>query len=269
VIDTRWIDVVRSPLGNAARLAVHVTGRGPLMVLVHGYPLDHRLWLDLLHSPLAAHRTLCAVDLRGHGSSPWAGDPVHAMELLADDVAAVIRTLSDDGHADVCGLSMGGYVALALWARRRQHVRSLVLCNTKAAPDTEAGRAARDAAIATVVEQGRRAIVDTMLGKLLAPGADPLVKARVQSMMEDVPVESYVADLRGMKERADRRPMLADITVPTVVVAGELDAIAPPAEGRAMADAIKGARFVAVKGAAHLVPIEQPNEFAGAADRLP
>src|SRR5262249_51162012 len=150
-----------------------------------------------------------------------------------------------------------------------QYVRSLVLCNTKAAPDTSEGRAGRDAAIATVVERGRRAIVDAMLGKLLAPGADPLVKARVQSMMEDVPVESYVADLRGMKERADRRPMLAEITVPTVVIAGELDAIAPPAEGQAMAGAVKGARFVAVKGAAHLVPVEQPKEFAGAADRLP
>jgi pimeloyl-ACP methyl ester carboxylesterase len=265
VIETRWIDVVRSPLGNAARLAVHRCGRGPLCVLVHGYPLDHRLWLDVLQSPLAQRRTLCAVDLRGHGDSPWAGDAAHSMELLADDIAAVIKTLSDDGRADVCGLSMGGYAVLALWARHAKLMRSLVLCNTKAAADPPEGRAGRDAAIATVVDKGRRAIVDAMLPKLLAPGADALVKARVQTMMESVPVETFVADLRGMKERPDRRGMLQEIAVPTVVIAGELDPIAPVAECRAMAEAVPGARLVVVPGAAHLVPVERAAEFCASA----
>ena len=93
MIETRVIPVSASALGNEAHIAVHLRGQGPLCVLLHGYPLDHRMWLDVLHSPLAERRTLCAIDLRGHGQSPWAGDTTHTMELLASDVAAVIRKI--------------------------------------------------------------------------------------------------------------------------------------------------------------------------------
>ncbi len=143
-------------------LAVHTTGRGPLAVLIHGYPLDHRMWIDTMTGPLAERRTLVAIDLRGHGRSPWCGDSIHTMDLLADDVAAVVHTLTDD-PVDVCGLSMGGYVAQALWARHPQIVRSLVLVDTKAKGDDEAGKAGRDVAMRTVVEKGRATIHRAML----------------------------------------------------------------------------------------------------------
>ena len=61
-------DVARArPRRNHDRIAVHVTGRGPLAVLIHGFPLDHRMWLDVMQGPLVERRTLCAIDLRGHG----------------------------------------------------------------------------------------------------------------------------------------------------------------------------------------------------------
>lgn len=263
MIATRWIDVPASAHGRASRLAVHVTGKpnGPLAVLIHGYPLDHRMWLDVLHGPLAQQRTLAAIDLRGHGSSPGSGDPVHTMELLAADVAAVMRSLAD-GPADVIGLSMGGYAAFALWAAAPQLVRSLVLANTRAVADSEQARAGRDAAIATVIAQGRRAIADAMMGKLLAPNAGAALQARVLTMAESLPVESIVADLRGLKERPDRQAMLPKIVVPALVVTGEFDAIATPAESQAMAAAIPGARFVMLPQCAHLTPMERPAEFA-------
>jgi pimeloyl-ACP methyl ester carboxylesterase len=264
MIETRVIPVSASALGNEASIAVHLRGQGPLCVLLHGYPLDHRMWLDVMHGPLAERRTLCAIDLRGHGQSPFAGDPVHSMELLANDVAAVIRTLSDDGQADVIGLSMGGYVALALWAAEPQCVRSLVLCNTKATADSEAARAGRDAAITTVLAHGRRAIAAAMLPKLLAPNADPLLQARVQSMIEGTPIETIVADLRGLKDRKDRVALLPTITVPTTVIVGELDGITPVADAEGMARGVKGARLVVVPGAAHLVPMENAAAIAAA-----
>mgnify|MGYP000925235068 CR=1 FL=1 len=101
---------------ESTRLAVHVAGRGPVAILLHGYPLDHRMWLDALQGPLAQQRTLVALDLRGHGLSPWCGDRAHTMELFADDVATVIHTLSDE-PVDLVGLSMGGYAALAVMER--------------------------------------------------------------------------------------------------------------------------------------------------------
>ncbi|MFY9345989.1 MAG: alpha/beta hydrolase, partial [Planctomycetota bacterium] len=251
------------PHGRAAELAVHVAGRGPLAVLVHGYPLDHRMWLDQLHGPLAASRTLCAIDLRGHGASGSSGDPVHTMELLASDVAAVIRSLAD-GPVDVVGLSMGGYATFALWAAAPQLVRSLVLANTRAVPDSAAARVGRDASIATVLDKGRTALADGMLKAMLAPGADALVVARLRTMIEATPIETILADLRGLKDRPDRMPMLHSIAVPALVIAGDRDPIAPVAESQAMAAAIPGARLVVVLDSAHLSPMENPVAFASA-----
>jgi 3-oxoadipate enol-lactonase len=266
MLTTRTVDVPASPHGRAARIAVHVAGKGPLAVLVHGFPLDHRQWLDTLHGPLAARRTLVAVDLRGHGESPGSGDPVHAMDLLAHDVAAVIRSLGD-GPVDVAGLSMGGYVVQALWAAHSQLVRSLVLCDTRARADDDAGKSNRDAAIRTVLEQGRAAIGSSMLPKLLAPRAPgdalgQLLRARVQTMAESLPVETIVADLRGLRDRPDRTAMLPQIDVPALVVVGKEDAITPPDEAERLAHAIPGARLAVLPGCGHLSPMEDPAAFA-------
>lgn len=267
MIETRTVDVSAADGERPVRLAVHLAGHGPLALLLHGYPLDHRMWLDVLHGPLAERRTLCAIDLRGHGGSPWAGDPVHTMARFADDVAAVVRSLGDE-PADVCGLSMGGYVALALWARHREAVRSLVLTNTRAAADTAQQREGRDAAIATAAAQGRTAIHDAMAPKLLAAGADALQRARVRTMIESLPVETIVADLRGLRERPDRTADLAGIAVPTLVVAGEHDTITSVAEAERMAEAIAGARLAVVPGTAHLAPLERPDAWSAAVATL-
>jgi pimeloyl-ACP methyl ester carboxylesterase len=242
---------------GGARLAMHAAGEGPPAILIHGYPLDHRMWLDLQASELAGARTLVAVDLRGHGRSPWAGDATHGMERFADDVAAQIASLGD-GPADVVGLSMGGYVALALYERHPERVASLALVDTRAAADTEAARVAREASMAAAVDAGRSALARSMSERLLAAGADLMVRARVATMIESLPLETIVADLRGMRDRVDRRDLLARIAVPTLVVVGEADQITPPDEARAMAGAIPGARFALVPRAGHLVPMEAP-----------
>jgi pimeloyl-ACP methyl ester carboxylesterase len=264
VSGARFVDAPASPHGRAARIAVHATGAGPLAVLLHGYPLDHRMWDAVRHGELAQRRKLAAIDLRGHGSSPSAGDDAHAMERFADDVAAVVEALAPDGRADVVGLSMGGYTALAFAERHPQRLRSLALVDTRAAADAPAARAARDAAIAVATAQGAAAIADAMLPKLLAPGGDPTVAAALRAMIAGTPVATIVADLRGLRDRADRTALLPTLQAPTLVVVGEHDAITPPAEAAAMAAAIPGARLVVAPGAGHMTPMEQPAAFAAA-----
>lgn len=262
MIETRRIDVAATAAHQrSARLAVHLAGAGPLAVLVHGFPLDHRMWTDVLHGPLAQRRTLCAIDLRGHGGSPWCGDDVHTMQQFARDVAAVIGTLGD-GPADVCGLSMGGYVALALAAEAPQLVRSLVLTNTRATADTDTQRAGREQAITTVVQEGRAALAAGMLSKLTAPDCEPLRVAQLRTMLEAQPTESIVADLRGLQQRPDRTGELTAIAAETLVVAGEHDAITPADEMRAFARQIPGARFEIVSGTGHMSPLEQPHAWS-------
>jgi 3-oxoadipate enol-lactonase len=267
MITTRFVDVPARPDARPARIAVHLAGRGPLAMLVHGFPLDHRMWLEQLHGPLAEHRTLCAIDLRGHGQSPYAGDERHDMATFAGDVALVIKALTD-GPVDVCGLSMGGYVAFALQASAPQLVRSLVLSNTRAAADTDAQRKAREQGISAAVNGGARAVAAAMLPELLAARCDPLLVARARTMIEHLSVEAIVADQRGLALRPDRTDLLPTITVPTLVVAGETDPIVPLAESQTMHRNIPGSRLAVIDGSAHLSPLERPADWAAAVRSL-
>lgn len=267
MVETRTVLAGAPDGGEPAKLAVHTIGQGPLAVLIHGFPLDHRMWLDVMHSELNKRRTLCAIDLRGHGQSPWCGDETHTMERLADDVAAVIDSLSTV-PVDVCGLSMGGYVAFALHARHRERIRSLVLTNTRAAADTDAQRAARDTSMQTVQTSGRSAVADAMLPKLLGPDASDTQRAQLREMIESVPVASIVADQRGLQQRKDRRPELASITVPTLVIAGDQDVIIPPAEAELMAREIPNAQLHVVTGTGHMSPMENATAWSSAVTTL-
>lgn len=265
MIETRFVDV------DGARLSVHLRGEtarglahGGLALFVHGYPLDARMWLDAMRSPLGELRALCAVDLRGHGQSAWNGDEAHTMERFADDLAAIARTLSDD-PVDVVALSMGGYAALAFAERHPQLVRTLALVDTKATADTDAAKEGRLAAARGVVEHGRRWLCEQMLQKLVPADAPAFVRARLQSMIERTPVETILADLKGMAQRPDRTQVLRHATFPVLACAGALDALTPPSDARAMAEAT-GARgsLAIVDGAGHMLPMEKPAEFAAA-----
>lgn len=241
-------------------------GQGPAAVLIHGYPLDRTMWLEQA-SALSDIRRVVAVDLRGCGrSSPVTGQTI-TMDDFAADVARVVRDLGDD-QADIVGLSMGGYVALALWESHPELIRSLVLANTKASADSDEGRAGRRAQAQAVVAEGREQLATKLLGALLAPNHELPVAARLRTMVERTPVETIVASLGGMAARPDRTGLLATISVPTLVISGEADGLIPPSVSQEMANAIPGADFVSIAGAGHLSPMERPVEFAEALRRF-
>ena len=241
---------------NGTMLYYREAGEGRLALFIHGFPLDHSLWLDQL-AGLAHVRRCVAVDLRGFGRSDPVMESTLSMEVLADDLAELIGALGSD-QADVIGLSMGGYVALALWELRSRVVRTLTLADTRAAADSPEGREKRGQSIDTLLEQGREAMAAALIHSLLAPGASAQARARLRSMVEGTRYETMVAALLGMRDRADRVHLLSTIGVPALVIGGEEDASCPPAQMRALAQAIPGARTVIVPGAGHLTPIERP-----------
>ena len=261
MIESRTIEVP-SDEGPPAQIAVHTRGTGPLAVLIHGFPLDHRMWHDVMNGPLATQRTLCAIDLRGHGQSTGSGD-VFSMERHADDVAAVIQALGS-APVDVCGLSMGGYVAFALHSRHASLIRSLVLTNTRAADDTEAQRTGRDAGIETATNHGSSAVADAMLPKLLGASATDDHHARMRAMIEEIPVATIVADQRGLQQRPDRRAELAHFQTPTLVMVGDEDAVTPQAEAEQMAATIPGAQLAIIAGTGHMSPLEDAEQWSAA-----
>jgi 3-oxoadipate enol-lactonase len=243
---------------NGTMLYYREAGEGRLALFLHGFPLDHTLWLDQL-AGLAHVRRCVAPDLRGFGRSDPVVEPTLSMEMLADDMAELIEALGAD-QADVVGLSMGGYVALALWELRPALVRTLTLADTRAAADGPDARLKRNRTIDQVLDQGRGALAVDVIHSLLAPGPSAPVQARVRSMVEGTRYETIVAALQGMRDRPDRTHLLPTISVPSLVIGGEQDPSTPPAQMRALAQAIPGARTVIVPGAGHLSPLERPAE---------
>lgn len=232
-------------------------GDGPLAVFVHGFPLDHSLWLDQL-SGLGHVRRCVAVDLRGFGKSDPTVQSSLTMEMLADDVAGVIEALGAD-QADIVCLSMGGYVALALYELRPGVVRSLTLMGTRSGADSREARANRDAMADRLLDRGRDAIATELAGSLLGRQPSRRAQARLRSMIEATRYETFIAALQGMKERPDRTALLRSIDVPALVLGGDEDTLIPAADTRALAEAIPGARTSIIAGAGHLPPIEQPD----------
>lgn len=242
---------------NGNMLFYREAGEGPLAVFIHGFPQDHSVWLDQLKG-LAHVRRCVALDLRGFGKSDPTVEGSLSMEMLADDVAGLVEALG--GHnADIVGISMGGYVALALWELRSTMVRSLTLIDTRAAADSPEARAARDAMVDRLLDTGRGGLADELVGTHLGRSPTRHAQARLRSMVEGTRYETLVAAITGMRDRKDRSALLSTITVPALVINGEEDRVILPEVAKAMAKEITGARTTIVARAGHLPPIENPD----------
>lgn len=244
--------------GRAMAFADH--GDRPPLLLVHGFPLDHSLWLPQLDA-LSATRRVIAPDLAGFGATGGAGH--ESLDGHADDLAALLDHLGID-RAVVNGLSMGGYIAFAFWRRHRARVAGLVLTCTRAAADSEAARAGRYQSIVSIEADGVGPLADAMVPKLVTPAAPADVRSMVDAMVRRQPARGVADALRAMSARPDSTPDLAGITVPTLVVAGADDVIVPAAEAAAMAAAIPGAGLVTIPGAGHLANLEEPGAYNAA-----
>jgi 3-oxoadipate enol-lactonase len=242
-------------------LSVSVSGIGMPIVFVHGFPFHGSMW-DAQAAALPGWQAVVP-DLRGFGRSGRGALDDWTMDTFADDLAALIGVVGL-GPVVMCGLSMGGYVAFAFWRRYRDLCQALVLADTRAEADTEAGRASRRAMADRVLAEGTGFVADDMLPRLLSGRTRrerPEVVARVRAMIEGTSAETIARAQRAMAVRPDSRRDLGGIDVPVLVVAGEEDAIVPVAEAEVMATAIPGARLELVPDAGHLAPMEDPPAF--------
>lgn len=231
------------------------------MLLLHGFPFDNRLWEPQLRALPPGWRAI-APDLRGFGQSEG-GDVELTMEQHARDALALLGFL-EVGPAVVCGLSMGGYCALAIHRQDPGSVRALVLCDTRAEPDSDETRRQRALQAQAVRERGVAAVVGAMPERLLAPATfelRPAVLAAVREMMLATRLETLVAALHGLAARPDARPQLAGIRVSTLVIGGELDQITPPPVLSGLAAGIPGARLRLLPDAGHVVNLEAAGAF--------
>ncbi|MBX3414002.1 MAG: alpha/beta fold hydrolase [Pirellulales bacterium] len=245
---------------GGAKIEVDDRGRGLPVLFVHGFPLDHSMWQAQIDELSAGYRTI-APDLRGFGASGPSSGTV-TMRQFADDLATLLDQFKVTEPVVLCGLSMGGYVAWQFWRHHGQRLRALILCDTKASADSEEAVAGRHKLAAAVIATGHGAARDAMLPKLFARGTaerQPVLLERTKGMIGRAQPESIAAALRGMAERPDATPWLAQIRVPTLVIVGAEDTITTLDEMRGMADKIDGAELVVVPEAGHMAPMERPD----------
>lgn len=244
---------------NGHDIAYDDVGTGLPVVFIHGFPHDRTLWASQLGAASIPTRAI-ACDLRGFGDSDGVATSI---DDYASDVSTLLRSIGII-KAVVVGLSMGGYIALALWRSDPSLARALVLADTRAGVDTDAGRAKRTEHIAFVQERGAAAFADVMIQGMVGKttrALRPDLTERVHAMMSRAPVEGIVGALVAMRDRPDSTPTLPTITVPTLIVVGDDDALTPVSESRAMHTSIPGSRMEIVAGAGHLSNVERPAAF--------
>jgi pimeloyl-ACP methyl ester carboxylesterase len=227
------------------------------VLFVHAFPMDARMWEEQ-QRVLGGRVPVAAVNLPGFGGTSHAGE-VMTMEIAARRVVEELDRLGFD-RAVVCGLSMGGYVALELWRRAPDRVRGFVLANTRAEADTDEGKGRRGRVAELVLAEGTTAILDSMRALLSLEASDDLWEL-VASIVTSQPPEAVAAASLGMAERPDSRPDLPGIDVPTLVIASNGDQLIPAEVTSAMADVIPDADLGVIDAAGHLSNLEQPIEF--------
>jgi 3-oxoadipate enol-lactonase len=227
------------------------------LLLLHGHPMDASMWRPQLEG-LEGSPRMIAPSLPGFGGEPAAGD-VMTMEAAADRVAAALTDAGVD-RAVVCGISMGGYVAFSLWRRHRELVSGLVLSNTKAGADDEAGKERRRQLAERLRSEGN--FLADNPPPLLSADAPPELWDRVKEIVRAQPAEAIAAAALGMAERPDSTPDLAGIDVPTLVITSTGDTLIPPEATTPIAEQIPGARLEIIQGAGHLSNLEAPEEFS-------
>jgi 3-oxoadipate enol-lactonase len=252
---------------NGTTLNYQEQGTGRPLVLLHGFPLDSRVWREQI-AALSDRFRVIAPDLRGFGQSK-SNDPF-TMESLADDVHALLADI-DALPAILGGLSMGGYVALAYAKKYPTDLLGLALIDTKAEGDTPQGKEGRQKMIDLARSQGTKAVADEMIPKMLAPDADksrPQVKRELDQVMNGQSPLTIEHALAALRDRPDFTAHLPSIATPTLVIVGEHDAITPQEGAEAMSKAIPKSTYIVVRGAGHMAPMEQPQQVTDALRRF-
>jgi pimeloyl-ACP methyl ester carboxylesterase len=249
-------------------VALHVEddGSGLPLVLLHAFPLSSAMWDDV-RRPLAARCRVLTPDQRGFGRSPL-GPDAPDLDRCADDVVALLDRLALD-RVVLGGLSMGGYVAMALGRRHPERVRALVLADTKATADPEPARASRLRMADDLEARGSDVLVEQVLPALLGTtttSTRPQVVARVRAAVQDAPAATAAWAQRAMAGRPEAFDVLRGLDVPALVVVGDQDVLSPPDDAQAMADALPQGRLVVLEGAGHLTAVEVPGAFAAAVE---
>lgn len=262
MLPEHWIDI-SDRRGGRRRVHVRISGSGKPLLLLHGYPLDSRMWLPLI-ARLSTHFLCVAPDLRGFGESPEERFG-YGLEDLAADTHALLEVVAPNTRPILCGLSMGGYVAMRYMSAFGESVDRVVLTNTRANADDPTAQKVRREIAANALKQGSEQTVAPMLGKLLSQRtmeSNPSLVDSMKRMMFSSKPSSIAWAQLAMANRPDSLSELANWNCPALCIGGASDPLTPPEALQAIADRISGASICIDPNSAHMTPLESPDWFA-------
>jgi pimeloyl-[acyl-carrier protein] methyl ester esterase len=247
------------------RLHADSAGRGPALVLLHGWGMHSAIWSTLLPE-LTSRFRVTRVDLPGHGASPPAPDNIG----LHDMAAAVAEVAPRE--AAWLGWSLGGQVALAAALSGADICRLVLVATTPrflAGHDWPCGMAPATLAgfAAGLAQDHRKAVRDFLSLQVRGDRRAAAILPEIRRLLAEGggPAPSALAAGLGVLAETDLRPQLATLPQPALVIAGERDRLTPPEAGRRLAAGMQRARFLAMAGAAHAPFLTRPAEFCAAA----
>ena len=236
-------------------------GRGIPVIFIHGFPFSHRMWEPQLLA-LPDYFRKVAYDIRGHGES-HIGDGQYSIEFFVDDLIALLDYLGIE-KAVVCGLSMGGYIALRAIEREPSRFLGLVLCDTRSTPDDNKAKIQRAQSVLDVRQHGVAKYADEFSKKVFSPGTvknNPSVVEMIRDVIALNPPRGIAGTLLALAARTDTTDALAGISVPTLILVGEHDELTPPSDARAMQQKITNVELHVIPDAGHLSNLDNPTVF--------
>jgi pimeloyl-ACP methyl ester carboxylesterase len=238
-------------------------------VLLHGFPLNPTMW-DAQFSMANRGWRVLAPELRGFGADADNDPPVTSIDDYAGDAIDLLDGLHVT-EAVIAGLSMGGYIAFAVFRHAARYFRGLVLADTRSEPDTPQAVDGRQRMQALVRERGPAAVADELVPKLTSDTTrrmHPEIVERLRAQIVGNSAASIHGALTALMSRPDSTPTLPGIHCPTLILVGEEDAITPPALSESMQRHIAGAELVTIPRAGHMSNMEQPAAFNDALARF-
>lgn len=231
------------------------------VVFVHGFPFNKNMWIPQLEGLPPSIRAI-AMDVRGHGNSTT-GHGFFSVDVFAKDLLVFLRKMAIR-RAVLCGISMGGYIALRAYQIQPEGFSGLVLCDTNSIADDNAAKQKRFDTIQSVLKNGKRAFSIGFVNNVFAQktltenhAAVDLIKSSIRRNTES----SICATLLALASRTDTTDSLRAITVPTLVIRGAEDRITPREQSDILVAEIPGATYLEVPHCGHLPNLEDVTRF--------
>jgi len=261
---------MRRRIGNKINITInnltvsysdHGPDDAPVIIFIHGFPLNKSMWNIQVEALKENYRVL-AYDIRGHGNSD-SGIDEFFIELFVIDLLRLMEKLKIE-KSILCGLSLGGYIALNAVLKHPDRFDGLILNDTQCIADTPEIKENRCNAIISIKEKGVEQYADEIIKKLFAQETftkNKNVVDAVKEMIISTPKQSLCNTLHALAERKETCDQLSEINIPVLIMVGKEDKITPIAAAQQMHEKILNSKLEIIQQAGHLSNLEDPTAF--------